>query len=194
MKEKKDELEKEEAKNKLLEVKPGGKEKGTLIRLKKEKNELLDFGRIEVIVRSFVSGEVDYVDGMPRELTLVRKLLNGKEYTARYEIKREEISGGDRCEEVKVSELARQKAVQAWCTPETEGIVMDLELAKAFARIIDKIWSLPWLGNATTKELLNEIAARIEMDGKLDYRTVDEPNVFGEDGYKKGEENERRAE
>lgn len=30
-----------------------------------------------------------------------------------------------------------------------------------------------YLGNATTRELLDEIRARIEVDGKLDYRTVD---------------------
>ena len=29
------------------------------------------------------------------------------------------------------------------------------------------------LGLATTRELLDEIKARIEMDGQLDYRTVD---------------------
>lgn len=33
----------------------------------------------------------------------------------------------------------------------------------------------PNLGCATTKELLDEIRARIEKDGKLYYRTVDEP-------------------
>ena len=30
-----------------------------------------------------------------------------------------------------------------------------------------------YLGNATTRELLDEIKARIEIDGRLDYRTVD---------------------
>ena len=73
------------------------------------------------------------------------------------------------------SELARQKAAQAWCTPETERTVMDPVLAEAFTKTLDEIWSQPWLGNATTKELLEEISARIEIDGKLDYRTVDEP-------------------
>lgn len=32
----------------------------------------------------------------------------------------------------------------------------------------------PLLGLATTKMLLDELFARIELDGKLDYRTVDE--------------------
>lgn len=30
-----------------------------------------------------------------------------------------------------------------------------------------------YLGNATTRELLDEIRSRIEIDGRLDYRTVD---------------------
>ena len=100
------------------------------------------------------------------------------------------------------SELAKQKAAQAWCTPETEGTDMDPELAGAFAEIIDEIWNQSWLGNATTRELLEEITARVAFDRKLDYRTVDEPvrlvrsepNVVGEGGYKKGEEDERRKE
>lgn len=33
---------------------------------------------------------------------------------------------------------------------------------------------LPNLGLATTRELLREIWARIETDGNLDYRTVDD--------------------
>lgn len=32
----------------------------------------------------------------------------------------------------------------------------------------------PNLGCATTRELLDEIRARIEVDGKLDYRTIDD--------------------
>ena len=32
----------------------------------------------------------------------------------------------------------------------------------------------PHLGLATTRQLLDELRARIEVDGKLDYRTVDE--------------------
>lgn len=69
------------------------------------------------------------------------------------------------------SELARQKAAQAWCTPKTEKIVMDPELALAFADILDDVWDQPWLGNATTRELLQEIEARI--DGTLDYKTIE---------------------
>ena len=67
------------------------------------------------------------------------------------------------------TELARQKVAQAWCTPKTEKKVMDTELAEAFAEILDEIWSKPWLGNATTGELIEELKARCD----LDYRTVD---------------------
>lgn len=70
------------------------------------------------------------------------------------------------------SELARQKAAQAWCKPETEKIVMDCKLAEAFAETLDEIWSQPWLGNATNEEMLNELRARFEVDGKLYYATA----------------------
>ena len=70
------------------------------------------------------------------------------------------------------TELSRQKVAQAWCTPTTSSKVMDSELAEAFADILDEIWSKPWLGNATTEELLNELRARCEMNGTLNYKTV----------------------
>ena len=72
------------------------------------------------------------------------------------------------------SELARARAAQAWCEQETEDIVMIPELAEAFAKILDDVWTKPWLGNATTKELLEEIQTRIELDGKLDYKTAND--------------------
>lgn len=66
------------------------------------------------------------------------------------------------------SKLARTKAAQAWCQPTTQHIEMDVELGEAFVEILDEVLSQPWLGNATTKQLLDEIAARVD----LDYRTV----------------------
>jgi len=66
------------------------------------------------------------------------------------------------------SEFAIQKAVKAWCEESTRHISMDQKLCEAFAEIIDELTSQPWLGNATTKELLNEIAAR----SNLEYKTV----------------------
>lgn len=73
------------------------------------------------------------------------------------------------------SELARQEAARAWCTPETKHITMIPELAEAFANILDKIRSQPWLGNATTQQLQGELATREEL-GHMDpdYKTVGE--------------------
>lgn len=71
-------------------------------------------------------------------------------------------------------ELSREKAVQAWGTPKNCDKPIDIDLAESFAEILNGIWSKPWLGNATTDELLSEIRARIEMDGKLYYRTSDD--------------------
>jgi len=67
------------------------------------------------------------------------------------------------------TDLALQKSAQAWCKPTTENKVMDVELCKEFAEILDEIWSQPWLGNATTGEMLDEIKARVDCS----YRTVD---------------------
>jgi hypothetical protein len=57
--------------------------------------------------------------------------------------------------------------------------VFDSEQAKKIGnKLEDDIAALeePNLGLATTRQLLDEIRARIEVDGQLDYRTVDEPN------------------
>jgi len=67
------------------------------------------------------------------------------------------------------SDLAMQRAAQAWCAANTSHKEMDAELCTAFAVILDHVWNQPWLGNATTKELLDEIATRVD----LNYRTVD---------------------
>lgn len=66
----------------------------------------------------------------------------------------------------KPSKLSIEKAAQAWCTPETSHIEMDSTLAMAFAEILDDIWSKPWLGNATTEELLDEVKARVDLKYK----------------------------
>ena len=70
-------------------------------------------------------------------------------------------------------DLARQEAAKAWCQPKTKNIEMIPELYEAFAEIIENIWTKPWLGNATTRELIEELKTRIEIDGKLVYKTVD---------------------
>ena len=68
------------------------------------------------------------------------------------------------------SQLSREKAAQAWCTEKTNKIEMDIDLAEAFAEILDDIWSQPWLGNATTSELIEELKTRVD----LQYKTVGE--------------------
>lgn len=70
-------------------------------------------------------------------------------------------------------ELCLQKAAQAWCKEKTKHLEMIPELAEAFAEILNEIWVQPWLGNATTGELLDELKARIGLKGMLNYRTVD---------------------
>lgn len=69
--------------------------------------------------------------------------------------------------------FAREEAARVWCKPETEKIEMDPVLCEEFAKVIHIIKSQPYLGNATTRELLEEITARIEVSGDLDYKTVD---------------------
>jgi hypothetical protein len=70
------------------------------------------------------------------------------------------------------SQLALRKAVAAWATKETWRKPYDDDLALAFAEILDSILSQPWLGNATTAELLNELSARAELGGYANYKTT----------------------
>ena len=67
-----------------------------------------------------------------------------------------------------ISDHALRKAAQAWCTDTTRHKVMDPDLCEAFAEIIQDLWTQPWLGNATTGELLDEIKARFDCK----YKTV----------------------
>jgi hypothetical protein len=64
--------------------------------------------------------------------------------------------------------LSLEYAAQAWTKPETSHKEMDVDLVCAVAEIIEEILSKPWLGNATTGELLDEIRARVNCD----YKTV----------------------
>ncbi len=75
-------------------------------------------------------------------------------------------------EEKKPSEYALQKAASAWTQPTTSSKTMDTELAMEFAKILDEVLSKPWFGNATTKELLDELSARAEIGGYANYSTV----------------------
>ena len=73
---------------------------------------------------------------------------------------------------------------RGWCHPDNSGKTMDEALAVAIAHEIRSLYdevmntvSSPNLGCATTKELLEEVTARIELDGKLEYKTVGEDNA-----------------
>jgi len=75
------------------------------------------------------------------------------------------------------SQLAKEKVAQAWYTPKTKKVVMDIDLAEAFADILDEVWSQPWLGKATTRQLIEELMARVD----LDYKTVGYEKAAPED-------------
>ena len=67
---------------------------------------------------------------------------------------------------------AREEAATAWCKNKTKKKIMDVTLAEAFAEILVKHMYEVHLGCATTRELLSEIRARIELSNKnLDYKT-----------------------
>ena len=71
------------------------------------------------------------------------------------------------------TKLSLERAAQVWCKPSVSHKVFDADLAEAFAEVLDEIWSKPWLGNATTAELIDELRTRCELNGTLSYRTVD---------------------
>jgi hypothetical protein len=66
---------------------------------------------------------------------------------------------------------------QGWCTPENAHKVVDPDLAMAIIEKVMELDSEPMLGLATTRQLLRELEARIEVDyysggGGLDYTSV----------------------
>ena len=69
--------------------------------------------------------------------------------------------------------FALQEAAGAWQGEKTEKTIMDVDLAEEFAKVLVKHMYAPHLGCATTGEILEELKTRIEMDGKLGYRTID---------------------
>jgi len=76
-------------------------------------------------------------------------------------------------EEERRMKFAIQEAAAAWRGEKTKNTEMDSDLAVEFAKILVKHMYAPMLGCATTREILEELKTRIEMDGKLDYRTID---------------------
>ncbi len=70
-------------------------------------------------------------------------------------------------------ESIMQAVARGWCSDENSSKTMDTDLAMAITEEILKLPCEPNLGCATSGELLEEIKARIEREGNLDYRTVD---------------------
>jgi len=71
------------------------------------------------------------------------------------------------------SSRAKEMAAQAWGRPKTEKLVLDRDLAEAFAEILDGVLLAPHLGCATTGDLIDEVRARCELNGTLGYRAID---------------------
>ena len=56
------------------------------------------------------------------------------------------------------SELARERAAQAWCKESTSGKIMDPVLAEVFAEILDEEWSKP-----LTRDLVKALKSDPEL-------------------------------
>lgn len=69
--------------------------------------------------------------------------------------------------------FAREEVGRAWCTPKTGHLQMIPDLAEELAKLLVVHMYEPHLGCASTGEIIEELKARIEIDGKLDYRTID---------------------
>ena len=71
------------------------------------------------------------------------------------------------------SQLAREMAAQAWGNPSTKHLAMIPELAESFAEILDESWAQSLLQNASTGELLDDLRARAEWNGTINYRPAE---------------------
>lgn len=63
---------------------------------------------------------------------------------------------------------------RGWCHPKNESKTMDSDLAMAIAEEVEtllKTDDYPKLGCATTRQLIDEICARLNLS--LEYRTID---------------------
>ena len=67
----------------------------------------------------------------------------------------------------------RQALSRGYCHSKNTNKILEPDLIEAMVKEILMMPAEPNLGCATTGELLDEIKARIEGDGKLNYRTVD---------------------
>ena len=73
----------------------------------------------------------------------------------------------------KKSPLTIQLATSAWQKPNTSYKEMDVILCEEFAKILYEEMKKPNLGNATTRELLNELKSRLENnEDVMEYKTT----------------------
>ncbi len=77
-------------------------------------------------------------------------------------------------------EWAKEKVVQCWCDPRLQHRTLDVELVEVISEMVDRETSVPRLGCATTKELFQELMARIEMEpgDLMGYRTIETDEEF----------------
>lgn len=75
----------------------------------------------------------------------------------------------------------RGAVARGWCDPKNSAKVMDTDLAEAISQEVHKLFIAdkePYLGCATTKELIVELAARADVAATIGekwpaYRTAD---------------------
>ena len=78
------------------------------------------------------------------------------------------------------SEEIRGAVARGWCDPKNSSKVMDTDLAEAISQEVHKIFIAdkePYLGCATTRQLIDELAARADVSQAIGenwplYRTV----------------------
>jgi hypothetical protein len=83
--------------------------------------------------------------------------------------------------EVPINEI-RGAVARGWCDEKNSMKIMDTDLAEAISQEVHKLFiadKSPYLGCATTRELIEELAARAEVSETIGekwpkYRTVDE--------------------
>ena len=69
--------------------------------------------------------------------------------------------------------ILREALARGYGSTENQDKILDADLIEAMIVEVLAIDNEPQLGCATTEQLLDEIKTRIEMDGQLQYRTVD---------------------
>jgi len=84
----------------------------------------------------------------------------------------------DKAEVERRMRYAREKAARAYTSEKTSSTVMDPDLCEEFAKILCEEMYTPKLGCATTRELIDELLARLDID--LDYCTVGGGDPRGE--------------